>query len=391
MSHVRLAVFLLIVAAINTVSAAEGPAEDASLPRPLQDQPSRYYAALAQVHATFKLWDQAETLLKKAIDTEPNNAQKERLSFELVDQVYVPSKQWDKAADELARTIALVDEKSVARRRKYHLDRARMLSEAGPGRREEYVKELEAVAKTSQTEEERSRALAALHAALKRLQKLEPKIAEYEEAVSRNPNDEMTLRILAEIYSESGLLDTPLPGKAIEKYEQLHKLQPNDLNTCEQLAKLYRRTDQRAKAITMYERLLALNPARFESYLVEATSLLLAKADEDETAAWGEKIEGLYPRRPEVPLRMGSIYAGWRKHAKAAECYARALALVQADHERAPIYVRLIEAQIAAGEYAAAEKNCRDALKLDLRGAQRDIIVKLLDQVVLLRAKTPEK
>ncbi len=391
MSHVRIQVFLLVAVAVGVASAAEGTSEDESLPRPLRDQPSRYYAALAQVHATFKLWDQAEALLKKAIDIEPNNAQKERLSFELVDQVYVPSKQWDKAADELVRTIALVDEKNVARRRKYHLDRARMLSEAGPVRREEYVKELEAVAQTSQSEEERSRALAALHAALKRLQKLEPKIAEYEEAVSRNPNDEVTLRILAEIYSESGLLDTPLPGKAIEKYEQLHRLQPNDLNTCEQLAKLYRRTDQRAKAIAMYERLLSINPGRFESYLVEATSLLLSKGEEDAAVAWCEKIEGLYPRRHEVPLRLGSIYVGWGKHAKAAECYARALALVRADHEKDPIYVRLIEAQIAAAEYAAAEKSCRDALKLDLRGTQRDTIVKLLDQVVLLRTKTPEK
>ncbi len=391
MSHVRTALFLFVAVAAGAAFGAEGPVEDESLPRPLRDQPARYYAALAQVHATFRLWEQAEALLKKAVETEPNNVQKERLSFELVDQVYVPSKQWDKAADELVRTIGLVDEKNIALRRKYHLDRARMLSEAGPGRREEYVKELEAVAQASQTEEERSRALATLHAALKRLQKLEPKIAQYEDAVSRNPEDEVTLRILAEIYSESGLLDTPLPGKAIEKYEQLHKLQPDDLNTCEQLAKLYRRTDQRAKAVAMYERLLSLNPGRMESYVVEATSLLLAKGGEDETAAWCEKIEGLYPRRPEVPLRMGSIYTGWRKHAKAAECYARALALVQPDHEKAPIYLRLIEARIAAGDYAEAERNCRDALKLDLRGTQRDAVRKLLDQVVLLRAKTPEK
>ncbi len=342
-------------------AGAQPNIEDETLPRPLKGQPAEYYSALANVHTAFKHFKAAETLQLKAIDTETNQAKKEALSFDLADRIYRRSRQWDKAAAELLRTIRLADKKDVVQLRKYHMDRANALVLAG--RNAEYIGELESVVGLSDDPDQKQRALRQLHMALKRAGKLDQKIAAYEAAVRKDPKDKATLRMLANIYHGSGLRN--LPGKAIQKYQQIRKIDPDDVDACERLARLYIGAKQRGRALVMYERLMALDGKRFEMYLDEAASRALGK-DDEEVIAWSKKIFEKHPKRSIVPMRIANLYSRGRRHADAAKYYRKAVDLLGKSSNKVAVYFRLIDSQIAAEQYAAAEKTCLEAAKLDI-------------------------
>jgi len=378
--------FVLLVPAAPVIAAGKAE-EDPTLPRPAKGQSPEYYSQLARVHAAFRLYESAEKLQLRALELEKNRAKKERLSYELFERIYCRAGQWDKAAQEILRTMTLAAEGNIAQKRTYHIDRARVLKEAG--RTEQYITELENVAKISQTEEERKRSLQALHQALKTLKKLGPKITQYEAAVKKNPKDEITLRILADIYAGSGLLN--LPGRAIEKYEQIRTFKPNDVSACEHLAGLYSATAKKDKAVEMFELLMKFDQRRFESYFVPAAALLLSKG-RDQAVAWCEKIRGQYPRQHIVPVKIGNIYGEQGDHAKAVPYYEKAVPLIPGNLEKLSVYIRLIESQMSVRQYAAAEKNCRQAMLLATRSpSQRRRLGRLLEEAVRLRRKSRGK
>ena len=368
-------------------AGAQAVAEDETLPRPLKDQPPEYYSALAKVHAVFKHFKTAEALQLKALESEDNRAKKERLSFELVDQIYVRARWWDKAAAELLRTIRLADGRNGAQLRKYHIDRAHALKEAG--KREERLKELEIIVGLSGDKDQKRRALLQLHAALKQAGKLEEKIAEYEAAAKKNPKDKAMLRMLAEVYYGDGLLN--LPGKAIQKYQQIRKIDPDDVGACEHLARLYVEAKQRERALALYERLMALDAKRFELYLNEAMSHGLGE-DDEKVIAWAKKLSERFPKRSVVPLRIANLYSNKRRPADAAKYYRKTVDLLGEHPSKLSVYTRLITSQIAAGQYATAEGTCREAAKLDiLSPSSRRALRNLLNRARELQGKRAEE
>lgn len=369
----------------GAAAAAQAKVEDETLPRPLKGQPAEYYSALAATHASFGHFKAAEKLQLKALAAETNRAKKERISFELVDRIYLRARWWDKAAAELLRTISLVNKQDAARLRKYHIDRALALAEAGNA--DEQIKELEIVVGLSQNESERKRALYRLHTIMKRFNKLQRKAGEYEAIVRKNPKDKETLRMLAEIYEDGSLLK--LPGKAILKCEQIRKLDPDDIDACQRLARLYVDAKQREKSLAMYERLMKLEPKRFDLHFADAVSQMSRQREEEQAIAWAKKVFEKYPGKPVVPLRIANLHIGRREYAGAAKYYRKAVALMGGQADKLAVYFRLIESEIAAEQYAEAERTCLEAQKVRIRSASlRKKLRNLLKKARNLQGKT---
>ena len=368
-------------------AAAKVEEEDPALPRPLKGQSAEYYSALANVHVAFNKFKHAETLQLKAIETETDRARKERLSFELYERIYVRAGWWDKAANEILRTIKLADPRNVSQVRRYHIDRARVLQEAG--RADERIDELAVVAQLAASDLARERSLKNLHAALKKHKKLDAKIAEYEAAVKKNPQDEVTLLILAHIYHGSGLKN--MPGKAIEIYKQIRAFKPDNVKACEQLARLYADSGQRDEALAIYEHLLKVNRKRGQGYLYSGVSVWLGKRDAKGAIAWCEKLAKAYPREAMFPIQIGNLHGNLGQHGDAAAAYKRAIPLLDRDVEKLSYYRRLIDSQVAAKQYAAAEKSCREALRLNIHSATlRKALKDALNRALELQGKQKE-
>jgi tetratricopeptide (TPR) repeat protein len=372
-------VFGLLLAGPVT-AAGKVEEEDPALPRPLKGQSAEYYSALANVHVAFNKFEHAEVLQLKAIETEKDRARKERLSFELYERIYVRAGWWGKAAKEILRTIELADPRNVSQVRRYHIDRARALQEAG--RADERIDELAIVVRLAASGTERERSLKNLHAALKRHKKLDAKIAEYEATVKKDPKDEVTLLILARIYHGSGLKN--MPGKAIDIYKQIRTFRPDSVKACEQLARLYADTNQRDDALAIYEHLLKVNQKRGKGYLYSGVSVWLGEPDAAGAIVWCEKLAKQYPRAAMFPIQIGNLYGNLGKHSDAAAAYKRAIPLLARDVEKLSYYRRLIDAQVAAKQYAEAEGSCREALRLNihsptLRRALKDALNRALE------------
>lgn len=358
-----LSLMSVVLAGAAPAALAQESVEDETLPRPAKDQPSDYYAALAKVEWSYGFYEAAEKLQLKALAVEERRAEKERLSFDLFDRVYCRAEWWDKAAAEIRRTMSFVENDNIAQRRKYMMDLVMVLDKAGNA--DEYIDALEAVLRMSRNEDERQRSLDALHFALKKLQRLELRVAEYEARVKENPEDELMLRILAEIYHGSGLLE--LPGKAIEKYEQIRAFDPDNVNACEQLARLYVSAAQPDESIAMYERLLSIDAKRFEAHFTGGINVILENHDETTALEWADKMAKQYPDSPEIAVRIATIRTGQGKYAEAAEHYQKAVCLTEDRTTKLSLYLRLIDSRMLARQYAEAERNCREALQFDIR------------------------
>jgi tetratricopeptide (TPR) repeat protein len=368
------------------VAASLARAGDADLPQAAPAQPSEYYAALARVNVTYRHYALAEKLQQKAIDVAKSNRIKERLSFELFD-IYCRARWWKKAAEAIERTIGFVDKHNRPQQRRYRLDRARVLAEAG--RTADHIKELERVARMSDTDDEREHALRLLHSALEKLAKLDGKIEEYEAAVKANPKDAVTLELLATVYYGTGLLN--LPGKAIRAYERLIELTPNHVGRNEKLARLYAETEEYDKSVARYERLIALNPRRFRNYLFAGIAVRLKEGEKEKAVAWAKQIGKTRPNEPCIPLEIGNIRAGERKYAEAVGWYRKALVLTESRTDKVALYKRLIETLELGNDYAGAEAACREALRLDIRTqALRDKFRAMLNRNLVRQGKTPE-
>ena len=383
---------LLAGVALAWAGMADGaeppPAEDETLPRPLAGQSSDYYVALARVHTAFGHFGVAEKLQLKAIEVEPAAADKEALSHELVQRIYARAGWWDKAARELLRTMSLVDKEDAAQLRRYHLERAAALAQTG--RADEQIEEIDAALALAETPEDTRRTLRRLHLVLFENDWLEDRVKQYEEHVRQHPDDNEMLRLLAEIYHGNGLFN--LPGRAIEKYEQIRRTDPDDLDACEHLARLYAEAEQRDKSLAMYEHLMGLHPKRFETYFATAASQFKLPAEEVQVIEWARGILEAHPDQPAVARRIAALHRGRGEHAEAIPLYRKAIELTLPHAEKLQIHFTLIQAQIAARQYAEAEKTCREAEQLRvLSPSLRRRLRTLLNQARDLQGKPPEE
>jgi tetratricopeptide (TPR) repeat protein len=138
----------------------------------------------------------------------------------------------------------------------------------------------------------------------------------------------------------------------------------------------------------MYERLMALNPKRFDMYLSDAISQMPGEENEKKVLAWAKKIFEKYPDKSAVPLRIANLHSSRRRHAAAAEYYRKAVGLIGTHPSKLSIYFRLIESQIAAEKYADAEQTCGEAAKLRIRSSSlRKRVANLLKKARDLQGK----
>ncbi len=101
----------------------------------------------------------------------------------------------------------------------------------------------------------------------------EQQIQKYQELLKQNPNNMDALVALANLYLEQGQLE-----KAIPALEKIVTIQPNNLDWQFNLAKLYELSDQTDKAEKIYDKMLVKDNKQFKA-LVAKAMLRQAKGD----------------------------------------------------------------------------------------------------------------
>ncbi len=176
-------------------------------------------------------------------------------------------------------------------------------------------------------------------------------------------------------------------GKAIEIYEQIAKVMPEDLESRSQLATLYSRQNQHDKAVEAWKALLEADPenTRYQDGLIDAYQQAGRVGDAIKLAE--EYIEA----DSEVGVhyvRLAKLYAAAGQIDDAITHYKKAIELTSGD---AQVYQQLGQLYLREDDLDAAEKAFQEALRYAAQNGGRHNIEQQLLNVYHRQGKLEEK
>ena len=147
--------------------------------------------------------------------------------------------------------------------------------------------------------------------------------------------------------------------KAVDIYEQIAKVMPEDFESRAQLAKLYSRRNQHDKAIDIWEVLLEADPenTKYQDGLVDTYQ------DADKTTEAVELAQQYIETDPESSVhysRLAKLYAANDQVDEAIDTYKKAIELGTGDGQA---FLRLAQLHLRKDDLDAAEKAFEDAIQ----------------------------
>ena len=178
-----------------------------------------------------------------------------------------------------------------------------------------------------------------------------------------------TQRALAQQHAQQGEV-----RKAVEIYEQIAKLMPEDLESRGQLATLYARQNKHDKAIEVWKGLLEIDPenTKYQDGLVDTYQ------DAGKTAEAFEMAQQYIERDAESSVhhaRLAKLYAAEDKVDDAITTYQKAVELGHGDGQA---YLQLAQLYLRKDDLNAAEKTFKEAIQYTGREWERQNIERQL-------------
>ncbi len=154
-------------------------------------------------------------------------------------------------------------------------------------------------------------------------------VAEFEEAVRRNPADVNSRRILGRLYTariregQSTRMNEDMLKQAIAQYEKVAELAPQDKETWLMLGRLYKLVQNSPASERAFKKVLELDETNEDAL----TGLAMVYSDLGDTASASRMLKRVAEKNPNMRtlLALASAYEQLRQYREAAETYSRAL------------------------------------------------------------------
>ena len=191
-------------------------------------------------------------------------------------------------------------------------------------------------------------------------------IREAQAVLTANPDEVDAHRLLASIYlhslgeNEASASSEATLRKAIEQFEAVTRLDASDTDSFVALGRLYRTTNQNAKAEETFKKALGADPTS-KAALSYLGQLYLDQGDYAGAIATLQKIPA-DEMDPQALVMLGQGYMQDRDYDKAVNVYSRAL---EQDPENQKLRQLHAEALIAAGKTADARSELQRILRTD--------------------------
>jgi tetratricopeptide (TPR) repeat protein len=326
-------------------------------PQPPPTKPrseGEYYAALAEVHASYEVFDEAEKCFTRAIEVEKAPEEAARLQYRLA-LLYIREKKDADAAAMLQLAADAVQDKEAKVR--YMLQLAQLL-DRGPdaAKAEEVYKKVLGMADKPWDRTNAMRALIRFYNNTKRVDKA---IEEYEKKLAEKPDDDEALQMLGEIYSTVKVDD----AKAASVYEKLIKTHPDDVSMQDRLAQAYERMKQPDKAVALFEKLLNEQPQRAAYYHERIAGIYMAAGKKDKALEWAKKLSERGQPTPSSLAHVAQIYTRLEMHKEAAAQYQEAIKLTKDPDEIARYKIRWAQSLELANDFDGAKNLYEQVIK----------------------------
>lgn len=225
-------------------------------------------------------------------------------------------------------------------------------------------------------------------------------VAEFEEAVRRNPEDVNARRILGRLYAarirdgQSTRMNEDMLRQAVAQYEKVIEKAPQDKEAWLMLGRLYKLLQNSPASERAFKKVLELDESNEDAL----TGLAMVYSDLGDTASASQMLKRVAEKNPSMRtlLALASAYEQLRQYREAAETYRRALEqnpdnldlkrawaqslfaaeeldkaqaafeeLLQAESNDLLALLRLSQIHRQKQEFAKAEEYARRAAKLD--------------------------
>lgn len=174
-------------------------------------------------------------------------------------------------------------------------------------------------------------------------------------AISMNKKDIGVRKMLAALYIRSGMID-----KAINQYNEILILQPNDVPSLSELLKCYISAKNNNKAIKTGIKLLRLNPPDAEYAKSALAGVYLKSGNYDESIKLYKEIIATHPQNATAYANLGFAYGGKGQWKEEIDNYKKAISLNPRDpvahFNLAVAFEKREQIQEAAKEYFSVLK-----------------------------------
>jgi tetratricopeptide (TPR) repeat protein len=154
--------------------------------------------------------------------------------------------------------------------------------------------------------------------------------AEYEDAVKKNPSDVGARRVLGRFYmarireGQQGRMNEQMLRKALEQYNAVAQLAPNDVDNWLLLGRLHKLTQNTKESEAAYNKVLEIDGDNEDAL----TGLAMVYSDLGDNAKASELLKRVTDRNPSLRTltALAATYEQMKEYKLAAETYGRALA-----------------------------------------------------------------
>ena len=347
----------------NGEEAQEGGEKEAALS-------SRYYADLAQVHAKYKVYDQAEECLKNAIELEENNTVSSGHAFQLA-QLYLQWGRDDDAEMMYEFSLELTPDASSL------VNRSRELARFYEGKKQYDKAEAVYTQALKKAEGPVARTLRKeFYRMCLKSGRLDEIIARKEKEAADN-KDAIVLADLGYLYRLSGD-----KKKEMETYQKLSEADPRDQKALFQLANAYRAAGETDKAAEAFEKLIKINPPARPYYISEIVKLYTRAGRTEEAEKWSNELVSDEERETSAGrARLARLYNELNVYDKAIEHYLAAVKLAEDPRQKEQYELQLARVYLNARKLAEAEEICKRLVDSTKNNAVRREIQAMLARI----------
>jgi tetratricopeptide (TPR) repeat protein len=191
-------------------------------------------------------------------------------------------------------------------------------------------------------------------------------VREAQAVLQANPDEADAHRLLAGIYlhglqeNEGAAASEATIHKAITEFEAVTRLDPKDTDSLIALGRLYRATNQGAKAEETFRKAIGADPGS-KAALTQLAQLYADQGDYAEAIATLQRIPAA-DMDPSVLVALGQAYLQSRDYEKAVDAYNQAL---EQDPENQELHQDYAEALLSAGKTAEARAELQKILRTD--------------------------
>jgi tetratricopeptide (TPR) repeat protein len=167
--------------------------------------------------------------------------------------------------------------------------------------------------------------------------RLRDAVTDSEDAIKQNPADVNARRVLGRMYtrmigdSQQGKINQDMLKKAIEQYQKIAELQPDDVDSLLTLGRLHKVSQNSVEAEKAYKKILDIDPANEDAL----TGLAIVYADLGDSKRAAELLQRVSDKTPSVRTltALAGQYEQLRDYALAAETLRKALELAPGNAE----------------------------------------------------------